>query len=839
MQNNLRFLKYACKQSNIPRIRHWGQSVHHVHQCQRRHSFLAKAVSHQEEHIDGLNQEQLLAVTAPLGCIKVIAGPGSGKTRVLTSRIAHLLNGYDIHPWNLVAITFTNKAANEMKERLSNLLGPATSNALFAGTFHGFAYRLLQRALSSPDSKLECGRRGDFVVYDQDASISVLKKLVKAEHPDWKSLEIRRKAKELNALISKVKNTVQTSCGLSGTEIVLTAYQKLYGSDLSDYDLKIIDSLSEWYDKYEEELKRLNAVDFDDLLNICVTWMKSDPESLQMLRRRFRHLLVDEFQDTNTSQYEMVRLLGGGGGSGGTDEAAKSVFVVGDPDQSIYGWRGSDVENIQRRFDEDFPSCQTFYLVNNYRSTRRIVDAAQRVIARSVGLGNRPALRPLLGAGEPLRIQHLPCDVSEAKWLVDQIRTLLLNGSATKEEDIAVLVRTHHHAKLIEKEMVEQGIKYVLVGGLPFWRRTEVLDLLAYLRMAVTLKDDLALERIINVPKRGFGKASWEKLSVAAKTLEVGVSDLLFSEGEMATLSALNASVGLSSKNVVTLDSFRDTILQARKVLVDTGSIVQTLLYIIQKVEYEAYIVESVGGGDKSEGNVLERQERIQQLVAAAKEYAPGSLAGIKELDWDLDSIPAAAAAAATYSVNRSAIDEESSCSADETALALARGFLDEAALYSGSEDGASKVPGVRLSTMHAAKGLEFPYVFIPGCTNGNVPLMRADLELPFEEAALAYEEERRLFYVSMTRAKRALTLSVHSVMKSRGRPVNVTPSDFLVAIHSVPEDVELKAPRTMTVQSNSGVQRRIASVPLTLRRRLPSAPGTAREKAGKRKGRS
>lgn len=419
-------------------------------------SVAASAASKEQmNHLIGLSSEQLEAVMAPLQATRVIAGPGSGKTRVLTARVAHLIHHHKAAPWQIVAITFTNKAASEMRERLAAALGADVAKDIFAGTFHSFCYLVLRRSLHLLPG---CGRAEGWTLYDADDSMAVLVKLVRGAHPDWKAADVREKAKNFQGRISRMKNGLGTWLGLSGADAVAVFHQlQTGGVEMTPGQQASAQELAEWFDTYEEALRGANALDFDDLLGCTVALLRSDQELRMKLRRRFRHVLVDEFQDTNSPQYELVRLLATATSSSeGQGRAGEQhdVLVVGDPDQAIYGWRGADVTNMRDRFAVDFPDSNVYRLRDNYRSTARILTAAQAVIANSLGgAAERLALRALRDSGPTIKIYSLQDAWEEAEHIAEETAALLRAGEC-RDRDIAVLFRTHMQARLVEQQLV-------------------------------------------------------------------------------------------------------------------------------------------------------------------------------------------------------------------------------------------------------------------------------------------------------------------------------------------------------------------------------------------------
>lgn len=721
-------------------------------------------------HRATLSQEQLAAITAPLVPTRVIAGPGSGKTRVLSSRIVELVRVHDVKPWNILAITFTNKAANEIKERLQLALGSEIAAKIFTGTFHSFCYRILRQFLdantpSTPDLQVAWPRQPGWSLYDQDASLSVIIDLVKSSYDGLKGSEAREKAKAVQSKVSAAK------MNLNGA-----------GTGVTFRELK--NDVEHWLAAYEEAMRKANALDFDDLLLFTVKLLQQNELNLrERLHQRWKHILVDEFQDTNAVQYDLVTLLAYPCNSYELQPGPPNhVYVVGDQDQAIYGWRGALVDNMRRRFALDFPNGQVFRLRDNYRSTPSIIQAAQQII-KSVEDAERVVLRPIKNPDGPLpTVAGFFDSYEEAEHIGDEIQRLLTPAPSSDRQvpvpvepsQIAVLFRTHQQSRLIEQALVRRNIHYVLVGSQPFWKRVEIQDIMAYLRLAVSLSDDVALLRIINVPKRGLGDASVVKLMEAAAVHSDGsLSRLLFEQIE--GVQSIFTEIGLSRKAIAAVYAFREMVLQCRRVLFDdTHALSDALRRIINEIVMYRDHVENGGCGGKGkskepgkEDDVVQgRLDRLDQLIACAAEFEARTLNTLEinlleSQPDDTDGRPG---------------------DLDRRMVPMARSFVDECALLSpaGSEEilggagGVEKMAqGVQLMTMHASKGLEFDHVFIPGCIEGLVPLVQT--------VDNSLEEETRLFFVSITRAKKELRLFYTQMYMTRGRSVPASPSRFVV----------------------------------------------------------
>ncbi|KAL4451267.1 hypothetical protein ABPG77_009339 [Micractinium sp. CCAP 211/92] len=718
-------------------------------------------------HLRQLSEEQLLAVTAPLGTVRVVAGPGSGKTRVLTSRIAHLIQAHGAQPYQILAITFTNKAANEMKERLAAMLGEDASKELFAGTFHSLCYRILKRHITDLEGT---GRDTTFTIYDQDMSTRVVARLVRAANPDWGARAVNAKAAQVQDAISRAKNSMltwhaDTPRVRAGQRCTL---QRASQAPRPAHPTNICTAgPGAWsVATYERAMRDSNACDFDDLLGLTVALLRRSEAVRRRYLARFQHVLVDEFQDTNPTQYELVKLL---------TLPRADLFVVGDPDQSIYSFRGAVMSNMTHALRRDFPDAQVLALRDNYRSSSRIVATAERVISRNDDW-KRAGLRPMLGPGQPIEVHVLEDSHEEAEFIAKQIKGMLLRGEHP-EEQVAVLLRTHVQSRLLEQQLVLHKVPYVLVGGVPFWRRMEIQDVMAYLRLAVGLRDDVALTRIINTPKRSVGDASVKKLQAHAAERGLSLCALLFGRPPAGAATAASLpplpdrkQLGLTPQAAAALQAFRELVLALHE-SVGSRPLAAAIRDIIAMTGYEEHVKEggcsSAKKGEQRHGEHEDRLMRLEQLVAVAEEYVPGSLSGAGAFDVDADvagsegSSGSASGAVEDVEVTRHPGGSPPPGYAYHPShllqLQKAQNFLDEAALYSSADEGGQGARGVRVMTMHAAKGLEFEAVFVPGCNDTTIPLIRAGDSR--ESPELALSEERRLFYVSLTRAKQRLWL--------------------------------------------------------------------------------
>ena len=600
-----------------------------------------------------LNPEQKQAVLTTEGPLLILAGAGSGKTRVLTYRAAYLLEK-GVPPWAILAITFTNKAAREMRERINRLAGEAADD-MWVMTFHALSARILRRDIE------KLGYKREFSIYDDDDQMTLIKRILKKLDISDKSYPPRA----VKSVISDAKNHM-----LSPEEWL---------KDNPDFRSK---PYYRAYCEYEKELKENNALDFDDLILKTLELLTEHPPVLEVYRRKFSYIMVDEYQDTNMAQYMLVRTLAGD---------KKNVCVVGDDDQSIYGWRGADLRNILE-FEKDYGGCPVIKLEQNYRSTGNILDAANQVIAHNTGRKEK-ALWTDADAGDRIKLYHALDERDEAAWVCDVIQSLTRGGYELG--DMAVLYRTNAQSRVLEEALVRRGIRYGVYGGLKFYDRKEVKDVIAYLRVLVNPDDDISLRRIINEPRRGIGDSTVE--TIAAYAAQHGLSLL------NALMEAENA--GLSSRALTAVRGFTELLITLTGDMLDkpasefiTGLIEQTGL----EKQYE---------NDKEPENES-RRENIHELVSAVIEYDRMNPEGGMV------------------------------------------GFLENVALVTDTDRMEEKASLVTLMTLHSAKGLEFPVVFLTGLEEGIFPISRA----MFNEEQM--EEERRLMYVGVTRAKKKLFLS-------------------------------------------------------------------------------
>jgi len=624
-------------------------------------------------YLQGLNESQREAVQALDGPVLVLAGAGTGKTRVLTTRLAHILATRRAFPGQILAVTFTNKAAREMRERIGALIGGAVEGMQWLGTFHSIAARMLRRHAEL------AGLKPNFTILDQDDSLRLIKQVVEAENIDEK----RFPARTLAALIDNWKNRGLTPDDVPAGE----AHAYAFGQGVKLYKL------------YQQRLKTLNAVDFGDLLLEAINVLRGNAEVLEDYRRRFAYMLVDEYQDTNTAQYLWLRLLAGG--------PHNNLCVVGDDDQSIYAWRGAEIENILR-FERDFPGAKVIRLERNYRSTPTILGAASGLIAANKGrLGK--TLWTEGDAGEKIQVRASWDAEEEARAIASDIESLHHKGQRFAE--MAILVRASFQMREFEDRFLMLGLPYRVIGGPRFYERAEIRDALAYLRVIAQGDDDLAFERIVNKPKRGLGEASIQALEVHARKAGVPL---------LAAALEISETEELAPKARKTLGDFAKTIARWHE---QSAQIPHPQLAEI----------------------VLDESGYTDMLKADKSAEAPGRLENLKELVRSMEAYESLAA------------------------------FLEHVSLVMELEQGEGG-DRVNLMTLHAAKGLEFETVFLPGWEEGLFPSQRT----MDEKGTAGLEEERRLAYVGLTRAKARARVSFAANRRIHGSWQSGVPSRFV-----------------------------------------------------------
>ena len=659
--------------------------------------------------LTGLNKEQQQAVQHTEGPLLILAGAGSGKTKVLTVRIAHLL-AQGVNPYEILAITFTNKAAKEMKSRVEGLVGDV-ANRIWLSTFHSFCAKFLRFEL---DNFL--GYNSNFTIYDTSDSQAVIKAALKALNLDDKYYPVGA----MIAAISDAKNKL------------------LFASDFRKqardfYQQKVADV----YEYYERELRKNNALDFDDLLLVAVKLLQSNEAVLDKYSKRFRYVMIDEYQDTNHAQYLLAKLLA---------SHWKNIAVVGDADQSIYAWRGADIQNILD-FEKDYPNCTSIKLEQNYRSTKIILDAANAVIENNEG---RPKKNLWTDKTEGAKIQHFTAqsEHEEAAFIGDTIaKKHDIHG--VSYGDMAILYRTNAQSRVLEEALIKRALPYTMVGGTKFYDRKEIKDVLAYLRVLYNPFDDLSLLRIINVPKRSIGATTVAKLQDYARANGTSL---------FMTLTQLHLVDSIKGKTKEKLEEFGILIFTLVAEMEDR-TVLDILESILDRTGYLAQLEESTDPQDQA------RAENIGELLSVAKDFQDTNPTGTVE------------------------------------------DFLEQVALVNDVDSFEQEESKVTLMTLHAAKGLEFPIVFLGGLEEGLFPHSRT-LMNPEE-----IEEERRLAYVGITRAEKELYISNATTRTVFGRTSSYLPSRFIDEIpeelvdglrakRKVPDDIKRHVPQHMSVTS-------------------------------------
>ncbi|MFF4469275.1 DNA helicase PcrA [Streptomyces sp. NPDC001599] len=652
--------------------------------------------------LEGLNENQRAAVVHSGSPLLIVAGAGSGKTRVLTHRIAHLLAERNVHPGQILAITFTNKAAGEMKERVEQLVGPR-ANAMWVMTFHSACVRILRR-----ESK-KLGFTSSFSIYDAADSKRLMALVCRDLDLDPK----RFPPKSFSAKISNLKN-----------ELI----------DEEDFAAQAADgfekTLAQAYAMYQSRLREANALDFDDLIMTTVNLLRAFPDVAEHYRRRFRHVLVDEYQDTNHAQYALVRELVGVPSEHPVDVPPEAevppaeLCVVGDADQSIYAFRGATIRNILQ-FEEDYPDATTILLEQNYRSTQTILSAANAVIERNES--RRPKnLWTNQGSGARITGYVADTEHDEAQFVADEIDRLTDAGEA-KAGDVAVFYRTNAQSRVFEEVFIRTGLPYKVVGGVRFYERKEVRDVLAYLRVLANPEDSVPLRRILNVPKRGIGDRAEAMIDALSQREKISFPQ---------ALRRVDEAYGMAARSANAVKRF-NTLMEDLRTIVESGAGPATVLEAI--LERTGYLAELQASTDPQDET---RIENLQELAAVALEFEQERAEG-----------------------------EEAGTLAD---------FLEKVALVADSDQIPDEEDGdgvVTLMTLHTAKGLEFPVVFLTGMEDGVFPHMRALGQ------AKELEEERRLAYVGITRARERLYLTRSTLRSAWGQPSYNPPSRFLEEI--------------------------------------------------------
>ncbi|MEU6013213.1 DNA helicase PcrA [Streptomyces sp. NPDC047515] len=675
--------------------------------------------------LDGLNTEQRAAVVHAGSPLLIVAGAGSGKTRVLTHRIAHLLAERGVHPGQILAITFTNKAAGEMKERVEQLVGPR-ANAMWVMTFHSACVRILRR-----ESK-KLGFTSSFSIYDAADSKRLMALVCRDLDLDPK----RFPPKSFTAKVSNLKNELIDEETFAGQ--AADGFEK---------------TLAQAYAMYQSRLREANALDFDDIIMTTVHLLQAFPDVAEHYRRRFRHVLVDEYQDTNHAQYTLVRELVGPAGEG---DAPAELCVVGDADQSIYAFRGATIRNILQ-FEEDYPNATTILLEQNYRSTQTILSAANAVIERNE---SRRPKNLWTNAGTGARITGYVADTEhdEAQFVADEIDRLTDAGDA-RAGDVAIFYRTNAQSRVFEEIFIRVGLPYKVVGGVRFYERKEVRDVLAYLRVLANPEDTVPLRRILNVPKRGIGdraEAMIDALSLREK--------ITFPQA----LRRVDEAYGMAARSANAVKRF-NTLMEELRTIVESGAGPAVVLEAV--LERTGYLAELQASTDPQDET---RIENLQELAAVALEF-----------------------------------EQERGEAGEEGAGTLAE-FLERVALVADSdqipdedEDGSGVIT---LMTLHTAKGLEFPVVFLTGMEDGVFPHMRALGQVK------ELEEERRLAYVGITRARERLYLTRAAMRSAWGQPSYNPPSRFLEEIPDQHLEWKRTGPMAAPAGPTSGITSSLSS---------------------------
>ncbi|QNQ38707.1 DNA helicase PcrA [Streptomyces sp. CB00271] len=670
-----------------------------------------------------MNTEQRAAVVHAGSPLLIVAGAGSGKTRVLTHRIAHLLAERGTHPGQILAITFTNKAAGEMKERVEQLVGPR-ANAMWVMTFHSACVRILRR-----ESK-KLGFTSSFSIYDAADSKRLMALVCRDLDLDPKQFP----PKSFTAKVSNLKNELIDEETFAGQ--AADGFEK---------------TLAQAYALYQARLREANALDFDDIIMTTVHLLQAFPDVAEHYRRRFRHVLVDEYQDTNHAQYTLVRELVG---PAGENDAPAELCVVGDADQSIYAFRGATIRNILQ-FEEDYPSATTILLEQNYRSTQTILSAANAVIERNE---SRRPKNLWTNAGSGARITGYVADTEhdEAQFVADEIDRLTDAGDA-KAGDVAVFYRTNAQSRVFEEIFIRVGLPYKVVGGVRFYERKEVRDVLAYLRVLANPEDTVPLRRILNVPKRGIGDRA--EAMIDALSLREKIS---FPQA----LRRVDEAYGMAARSSNAVKRF-NTLMEELRTIVESGAGPAVVLEAV--LERTGYLAELQASTDPQDET---RIENLQELAAVALEF-------------------------------------EQERGDEEGAGTLAE-FLEKVALVADSdqipdedEDGSGVIT---LMTLHTAKGLEFPVVFLTGMEDGVFPHMRALGQTK------ELEEERRLAYVGITRARERLYLTRAAMRSAWGQPSYNPPSRFLEEIPEAHLDWRRKGPMAAPAGPTSGITSSLSS---------------------------
>ncbi len=708
--------------------------------------------------LEELNPEQKEAVTHLDGPLLILAGAGSGKTRVITYRIAYMMERFNVAPGSILAITFTNKAANEMKERISSLVGDK-SQYIWCGTFHSIFARILRRHAE------DIGYGKNFTILDTDDQLKIVKQVMD-------SLEISEKTYKPRLFLYEITNSKNHMMGHA-------EYEALAGSDTFK---KLA---SEVYKAYDRRLLDTNAMDFDDILVNFVKLLRNNEQIAEYYRNKFRYIMVDEYQDTNKPQYEAVMLLG---------KTHSNVCVVGDDDQSIYAFRGADVQMILN-FEKDFPGAKVIKLEQNYRSTRTILQAANEVIANNKHRKSK-ALRTEGEEGNKIIVMNADNGNLEARWTAETIKRMVDKGRC-QYKDCAVLYRVNALSRSMESALREKQIPFKIYGGMRFYDRKEIKDVISYLRMINDSHDDLALERIINVPRRGIGDTTIDRVREIAHENGMSMFDVCVNAREYPDLQRVSGR----------LYEFTSLILRFRETLMEDMSFKDYVDY----VENESGIIQEIIEQREKKGELTDRVENLKELLSEASEFekihrtAPGQEQKASEEDPD-------------------DVYLEDEVKTSDTLAGLLSIYLENAALYSSGDEYDEGDDFVKLMTVHSAKGLEFKSVFIIGAEDGIFPSYRSIGTLT------ELEEERRLMYVAITRAKKDLFIVLTRQRMLFGQTQCYSPSRFLKEIN--PEHLykiggarEVKTDSTMKAASTPAREQARKEISSALKSSFTSKP--------------
>ena len=607
-------------------------------------------------NLDTLNPAQREAVEKTEGPVLILAGAGSGKTRVLTTRIGHLIEDKGVQPANILAITFTNKAANEMRERVEETLESDASD-MWISTFHSCCVRILRKDIN------RIGYNRSFVIYDSADQVTLVKDCLK-------ELNLNDKVFEPKMIISTI----------SGAKDKLYDPKQFKAMHMNDNRMS---KIADVYALYQDRLKRNSALDFDDLIFKTVELLKSDKEVLDYYRNRFKYIMVDEYQDTSKAQYELIKILA---------KEHQNICVVGDDDQSIYGWRGADIRNILE-FEKDYDDVHVVKLEQNYRSTQIILDAANTVISNNIER-KRKRLWSEKKDGELIKIQVAQDEIEESDFVADMIAKISREQNRSYK-DFAVLYRANAQSRSVEDALNRSQIPYNIYGGTKFYERKEIKDLIAYLRVIQNPQDDISIKRIINVPRRGIGLRTIEKIEDRASLKQESIYSVLI---DIET----NSEISTKARN--SISEFVDNVIGTLRTMREVYPVSKLIEKVIESIDYYGYIDE-LYKGDKEEAE--ERKDNVKEFISVAMEFEQNSE------EKDLET------------------------------------FLTGVALTSESSE-EEEIDKVSLMTIHTSKGLEFPVVFIVGMEDGLFPIARAVRSMSDSEI----EEERRLCYVGITRAE-------------------------------------------------------------------------------------